>query len=33
MIVHGILGKNKKYSGYKTYVEQGVDEDILQFYN
>jgi len=31
--VHGILGKNKKYSGYKAYVEQGVDEDILQFYN
>ena len=29
----GMLGKKRRYAGYKAYVEQGVDEDIQRFYN
>lgn len=31
--IYQMLGKRKKYQGYKAYVAQGVDEEIHQYYN
>jgi REP element-mobilizing transposase RayT len=31
--VYRMLGKKQKYSGYATYVGEGIDEDIERFYN
>jgi putative transposase len=28
-----MLGKKQKYVGYQNYISEGVDEDILRFYN
>lgn len=28
-----MLGQHQKYQGYQSYVEQGIDEEIKQFYN
>lgn len=32
-LVYSMLGKRRRYEGYKAYVEQGIDEEIQQFYS
>ncbi len=32
-ILYGMLGQRQKYQGYQTYVEQGNNDEIQQFYN
>ena len=32
-LIYQMLGKRQRYSGYRNYVEQGVDEDIRRFYS
>ena len=31
--IYGMLGRKQKYSGYRNYVEAGVDEEIKRYYN